>query len=190
MSFSNSVKSISCLAAFIAVGQVVGARAEWMGTCQADFAVGVTMDSFVGHVTTAPFAFAEDGGTTSVDVQIKNMDTGKKGRNEEMWKMFGADKFATIRAVVPSVGVVNLKAATTNELSFQLAISGQTNEVKGVLTNFKEADGKRMFDAAFPVSLKAFGLKAPSMMFGAIKVADVVKVTAHVALESKAAAKL
>jgi hypothetical protein len=185
MRLSTRVKVV-CVLGFFAAGT---AMAAWNGTCQVDFAVAVTMDGFVGHVTTEPFAVAEDGGSTSVDVQIKNMDTGKKGRTEDMFKMFSADKFPAIRAVVSSAGLMTLKPDATNELPFQLAITGQTNEVKGTLINLKETDGRRTFDAVFPVSLKSFGLKAPSMMLGAIKVADVVKVTAHVTFDSKAPAK-
>jgi polyisoprenoid-binding protein YceI len=162
---------------------------EWSGTCQADFAVSVTMDSFVGHVATEPFAIADGSMPAQVDVQITKMDTGKKGRNEEMYKMFGADKNPVIHASATSAAMLSLSANATNELPIQLTIAGQTNEVKATLTNFKEADGKRTFDAAFPVSVKSFGLKAPSMMLGAISVHDVVKITAHVSLDSKATTK-
>jgi hypothetical protein len=184
----NCVKSNLVTVLSVLAFGAASAFAEWNGTCQSVFAVSVTMDSFVGHAPTEPFTVA-DGTATLVDVQVKNLDTGKKGRTEAMLKMFDAEKNPIIHASAPSAAMLALKPNETNELPIQLTISGVTNEEKASLSNFKEVDGKRTFDVSFPVSVKSFGLKAPSMMLGTISVKDIVKVTAHVTLENKSVPK-
>jgi hypothetical protein len=54
--------------------------------------------------------------------------------------------------------------------------------VQAKLSNWKQEDDRHArFDAAFDVSLKEFGLEAPSILF--VSVEDTVHVTVHVALE-------
>lgn len=142
-----------------------------------------TLHDFHGHVTARPFDLLlreTDGKRTwsaEAEVAVADMDTRNKGRDENMRKMFNAKLHPRIQAVVVNAEV----PPTTNPVktTLTLRIREKEQSIPMTVTDWKEdGDGVR-FRAGFEVSLKAFGLKPPSVI-GLIRVADRVNVMANV----------
>lgn len=184
MRYQTLTTLLACVCAAATVEAGWFSKDKWTGECVSDFAVKATMDSFTGKATSDVFVVIEDADELRVDVPVAKMKTGKGKRDKEMLHMFGAEEFPVISGIVAGDAVRELKAseAGTNDLPFTLVIHGQTNTVVAKVTNMVEAEDARSFDASFPVSLKSFGLKAPSMMLGIINVKDEVLVTSRVTL--------
>lgn len=179
-----SISGWSVFCGLVIMGAAAGTRADWQGKVAADFDVSVTMDSFTGHATGETFVVSENAPEAKADLRIDQMFTGDKKRDKAMGKMFKSDQFPLISGTAPTAWMSEwgTNSAATGSFPVRLVISGQTNTVSAWASHIKTSDNQRSFDAAFDVSLKAFGLKAPSMMLGAISVHDVVKVTSHVTL--------
>lgn len=171
------------LAAMVFAAGTLAGSAAWRGTCAAEFDTKATVDSFVGKAVSEPFTVADDAAEVVVNFRIADMRTGKAKRDEEMQHMFHADQWPTLSGAAPAGAVRALAAdaADAQELPLRLTIGETTRDLVAKVTNVRDEGGSRLFDAAFDVSLKAFGLKAPSVM-GLIRVQDIVKVSAHVTL--------
>lgn len=175
---------LRCAVAILALtGSALTAPAAWQGTCTAEFDTKVTVDGFVGKATSQPFTVADDASEVVIMVRIADMQTGKAKRDEDMQHMFRADRYPVLSGAASAAAVRALAAdaATAQQLPLRLTIGDVTQDLTALVTGVKDDAGRRTFDAAFDVSLKASGLKAPSIM-GMIRVHDIVKVTAHVAL--------
>lgn len=179
-----------CAVSFLVFLAASSAQAAWRGECVSDFKVKATMDSFTGHATSETFVVAEDATEVRIDVKIEGMKTGKAKRDKEMVHMFQAEEFPVISGTIAASALRDLKPGETgtNELPFKLVMHGQTNDAVASVTGLVDEGGKRTFNAAFPVSLKTFDLKPPSIL-GIINVNDKVLVTTHVTLTQEAAAQ-
>ena len=150
-------------------------RAAWQGSASATYAVKATVDSFVGKAASEPIAIAEGADEVTVTFAIAKMDTGKKKRDVEMQHMFHADQHPDIVGVARTEALLALTA--DGEVPVRLTINGQTREIPARISKLVREEGKLAFVADLDLSLKAFGLKPPSIM-KIIKVADLVKATA------------
>lgn len=155
------------------------ARAGWEGTCEAAFAVKATMDSFVGKAESEPVAVADGSSEVRVTVPIAGMETGKKKRDAAMRQMFEEDRYPRIEGLASLDDLRRI--AENGELPLTLSMHGQTRELIARVSGVEATENRLVFDAAFDVSLKEFGLKPPSIM-KLIRVGDVVNVTAHLSL--------
>jgi len=158
------------------------------GSVSAAFAVKATVDSFTGKATSLPFEIKSGDDTVAVTFEIAKMETGKKKRDKEMLHMFHADEFPTITGTASTASILALAPSTDAvELPLEVAMHAITKPVTGKVTNVTRTDSDVSFDLEFPLALSEFDLKAPSIMM-MIKVADVVQVTSHVTLTTKAPA--
>lgn len=138
-----------------------------------------TLHEFEGTVATAPFTarFSEtkDGKTlvsATTSLKVRDMNTQNKKRDKNMFKMFDAKNHALIagsveNAVLPKEG--------KSETKLKLKIRNVEKEISATLSDWKREGSKISCRITFPVSLKEFGLKAPSVM-GLIRVGDTVNV--------------
>lgn len=174
------------MVALLSCGIAWSAQAGWQGRAEADFAVKATMDSFVGKGSSEPITLADDAADLEIAFTIVKLKTGKKKRDVEMQHMFHADKHPLVVGRAARAAVQDLKpAAEAVELPVTLDIAGRTQAVTAQVTQVQLADGQLSFQADFDVSLKAFGLKPPSIM-KIINVGDIVKVTTRVSLTADA----
>lgn len=174
------------MVALLSCGIAWSAQAGWQGRAEADFAVKATMDSFVGKGSSEPITLADNAAELEITFSIVKLETGKKKRDVEMQHMFHAEKHPLIAGRAPRAAVLGLQpAAEAVELPVTLVIAGRTQDVTAQVTQVQRADGQLSFQADFDVSLKAFGLKPPSIM-KIINVGDTVKVTTRVSLTADA----
>ena len=171
------------------------ASAKIGGACDVAFLVTSTLHDVPGSARCLPFAavLARDAtGRTvipvvEVDVPVAGMDTRNKSRDEQMREMFRSDRFPRIHAAAQDVDVERLRKemGTDREgkapLDLLLRIGEGERKIRATASNLKESGDRVTFDLEFPVSLREFGLKAPSVL-GIIRVGDKVSVKAAFSL--------
>jgi polyisoprenoid-binding protein YceI len=161
------------------------------GTCDVRFQGTSTLHDFSGKGVCMPFnaSMVRDAAGRSflpsveVEVPVAGMDTGNKSRDGQMREMFQADRFPRIRASVRDVDVGRLREEMGKDpegkapLDLLLRIRDVERKVRATAGNLEETGERVSFALEFPVSLKEFGLKPPSVL-GIIRVGDKVSVKA------------
>jgi polyisoprenoid-binding protein YceI len=122
-----------------------------------------------------------------VEVPVAGMDTRNKSRDGQMREMFRSDRFPRIHAVARDVNVGRLRVEIGKgrdgdaSIDLLLRIRDVERKVRATASNLKESGERVAFDLDFPVSLREFDLKAPSVL-GIIRVGDMVSVKARFTL--------
>lgn len=171
------------LAVFVA--GALTARAEtWKGSCDVAFTVTETFNrTFKGRGASEafPVEIAADGdqlaATWKISVQPAKLTTDKKGRDEEMWRMFRLPEFPSAEGEAKAFNLKDAAAGKATTLPFKLTIIGVSKELQGTVSNVKLEDGKASFDVQFSVDMDSFTLK-PKVLLGMFKVQNEVPVTA------------
>jgi YceI-like domain len=170
-----------------------GLAGEVRGTCDLRFLGTSTLHEFTGTVRCLPFAASlvkGANGTSAVpevlvDVPVEGMETGNRSRDATMRSMFESDRFPRIRGTVRNVDIDAIRQAEGEGkagLDLSLRIRDVERNVRAAVTHLREEGSEVRFDLEFPVSLKEFGLEAPTVLFF-IRVGDRVTVKGNVRLE-------
>jgi hypothetical protein len=182
--------------AFLLVLASSARAGEIKGTCILRFVGISTLHDFAGTIRCQPFSAdlvrTADGGTSipgvEVHVLVEEMDTGNNTRDGQMREMFQSDRFPRIHGTVKAIDVDGIRREIGKEgggkafFDLTLGIRDVERTIHAAATNFREEGSRVDFDVEFPVSLKDFGLKAPSFL-GIFRVRDKVAVTGNVRLE-------
>lgn len=185
------------IALFPWLGQANAAE-RYVGTCNVVFEGDSTLHAFTGditNITVVVFCDTNSAGVailnTRLEIAPKQLTTHHEKRDKNMYAMFKPDSFPKLFAVVTNAPLAAAKltpaetANTAGTLPVQLTFCGISKEASAKTTNPKaHADGWE-FDLATEVSLKAFKLEPPSVMFGAISVDDKVVIKAHVKVQKE-----
>ena len=165
------------------------------GECDIRFHGTSTLHDFTGTARCLPFSVdlgGEAGGGTGiaaadVAVPVDGMDTGNGDRDVRMREMFGSGRFPMIRGSVRNVDVEAFRRLAGMEgtvpFDLDLRIRDVEKTVTVTATHIRTEGEQVRFDFSFPVSLKKYGLKAPSFLFF-VRVGDRVDVTGNVRLKS------
>jgi len=165
------------------------------GTCDVQFLGTSTLHDFSGAVRSRPFTapYSRDAAGKSilpsveVEFPVAEMKTGNDSRDEKMREMFQSDRYPLIRAVARDLDADKVREQMRKEpggktpLEITLVIRGVERKVQATSGNWKEDGDRVAFDVEFPVSLREFDLKAPSVL-GLIRVGDRVVVKGAFAL--------
>ena len=168
------------------------ASATIRGACDVAFLATSTLHDVSGSARCLPFAavLTRDAAgrqvipTVEVDVPVAAMDTGNRTRDGKMREMFRSDRFPRIHAAAHDVDVERLRVEMGRgreghaSIDLLLRIRDVERTVRATASNLKESGERVGFDLEFPVSLREFDLKAPSVL-GIIRVGD--KVSVHAA---------
>jgi hypothetical protein len=169
--------------------------AQYLGTCDIAFLATSTLHDVSGFARCQPFPvrIARDASGREVipvvvaDVPVAAMDTRNGSRDGQMREMFLSDRFPRIRGTIHDVAVERLRVEIgmgregKAPLDLLLGIRGVERKIRADASNLKESGDKVTFDLEFPVSLREFDLKAPSVL-GIIRVGDKVTVKASFTL--------
>jgi hypothetical protein len=163
----------------------------WQGAATIKFEGTSTLHAWSGTVDAQPFLTTVSMGDSSqpsalkarVEVHAADMDTKEPKRDENMRKamrvvdypLVVGDFDASFASLSPDGSMAPQK------LPFQISILGKKQKVEGVVSNWKQKEGKASFDVDFDLSLKACGIQVPSVML-VIRVGDTVKVHVNVTL--------
>lgn len=181
------------LAALVLLFASPGFAGEIRGECDLRFLGTSTLHDFTGTVRCLPFSadLVEDAaGNTGipaveVEIPVEEMDTGNKSRDAQMRKMFESGRFPRIRGTVRNIDVDAIRQALRGgkaEIDIALRIRDVERQVRASVTHLREEGDEVRFGLELPVSLKDFGLKAPTVLFF-IRVGDRVTVKGNVRLE-------
>ncbi|MGE5284861.1 MAG: YceI family protein [Actinomycetota bacterium] len=159
------------------------------GACEASFLVSATFHDVSGSARCLPFeaVLARDAAgrrvipTVEVDVPVAAMATGNKTRDGKMREMFESDRYPQIHAAAHDVDVERLRAEMGKgrdgnaAIDLLLRIHGVERKVRAAASDLKESGERVGFVLEFPVSLREFDLKPPSVL-GILRVGDEVSV--------------
>lgn len=162
-------------------GLAVAGEPAVQGTVTARFAASSTLHGFSG--TAAPVSFVLEPSPTGswgavVELPVSGLTTHNAWRDKNMRVMLDAEAHPTIRATFADVAPDTVRAS--GRLPFRLAIAGVDREMTADVSGWQQTAEKVEFEAAFVVSLAAFGLEAPGALF--MRVDDSVKVATHLTL--------
>jgi polyisoprenoid-binding protein YceI len=165
------------------------ASATIRGACEVAFLATATLHDVSGSARCLPFAavLARDAAgrqvipTVEVEVPVASMDTRNKSRDGQMREMFRSERFPRIHAAARDVDVERLRVEIGKgregnaSIDLLLRIRDVERKVRATASNLKESGERVTFDLDFPVSLREFDLKAPSVL-GIVRVGDKVSV--------------
>jgi polyisoprenoid-binding protein YceI len=176
-------------AVLVGLVPVVSGRAAETLTGVADvvFNIDATMHEFDGTVASEPVTVTLQDGKASwqVDVVATNMTTFNAKRDKEMYEMFHAKEFPHIVGTASGVALDELRNGA--EIPLTLTIRDRTLAHVGIVSNVVRDPEGLSFHVGWPVSLKAYGLKAPKVLFFVVH--DTVRVSADFALVPEASAE-
>ncbi len=168
----------------IAAGITLMHGSAWANTLAAKadikFKGSSTLHDFEGVAATSPFVATfqeqeEDGELTvsaKTFIDVGNMTTNNKKRDKNMFKMFDLEHFARIEGELAETVVSETEKA---EAKLHLKICDEEHDVTAIISEVQRSENQITCNMAFPVSLKAFHLKGPSVL-GMIRVDDTVYV--------------
>jgi polyisoprenoid-binding protein YceI len=166
--------------------------AQWKGAASITFAGTSTLHDWSGTVNAQPFittigmtdADKPESIKAKVEVKTAEMDTQEPKRDENMRKAMRAVDFPLVIGDFDTqFSQLNSGSGTSPQvLPFNLTILGKTQSATGTISNWKQKGDSASFELDFDVSMKAYGIKVPSVML-VIRVGDVVKVHAKVTLK-------
>lgn len=171
---------------------------KYTGVCDVIFEGDSTLHAFTGDITNVAlvvFCDTNSAGAAVLNSQIeiapKQLSTHHEKRDKNMLTMFKPDRFPKLIAVVTNAPLAAAKLTPSEPvgipgtLPLRLTFCGITHNVPAHTTNPKALPDGWEFDLQTDVSLKAFKLEPPSVLFGAISVADKVVIKAHVKVQKQ-----
>ncbi len=187
------------IAAFLLLSLASSASAGSLnGNCDIRILGTSTLHDFSGTVRCQPFPVSIEGNTegrmvipgVEIAVLVEEIDTQNKSRDKQMREMFQSGQFPRIRAALTDLDPDKIRREMRNDPSgkgtveLTLKIRDVERRIQAAMRNLRENPGRVSFDAEFPLSLKEYDLKPPSVFFGAIRVGDKVTVNAAFRLEA------
>ena len=115
--------------------------------------------------------------TVQVTVPAGKLECGNGTMNDHMLKALKAHEHQTIEFRLASYEMAPAGDAMQGQLTGTLSIGGVQQPVTISATATAGPDGTLRVSGAHDVSMKAFGLKPPSLMMGTMKVDERVKVS-------------
>ncbi len=167
------------------------ADAEYTGHCDIRFFGTSTLHDFSGTVTSRPFRVTAAAGKSLYDilekakviVEIKDMDTGNKLMNQNMYDMFEAETYPLITGSIAdtpagkTITARNIAAGDTVPLD--ISFHGQTNTVEAYIEKVRTEDTTTVVTGIFDLFLTDYGIEPPRF-FLVLKVHDTVRVEVDV----------
>lgn len=149
-------------------------------------ATGFNVDLDAGPgLTAAVLAGQKAVKTVTVTVPSAKLDCGNGTMNDHMRVAIKAAENPTIRFDLTDYAIAAKGAdSVSGTLSGTLILGGATRAIEIPVVARSRSDSTLDVTGSYRLSLKNFGLKAPSLFFGRIKVGDVVKVNFDVLVRS------
>ena len=114
--------------------------------------------------------------TLDVKILSKNLDCANNTMNEHMLKALKADKNPAIEFKLASYEMFAAGDKVTGKLNGTLKLGGVEKAITLDAVGNATPDGALHVTGAYPLVMTDYGLKAPSLMMGAMKVNPKVKV--------------
>jgi polyisoprenoid-binding protein YceI len=121
--------------------------------------------------------------SVNVVVPSEKLDCGNGTMNEHMRKAIKAEEAPTIAFHVTSYDMTKEANGVAGKLTGTLSLGGKTKTITVPATGVMES-GALHVTGSYPLAMSDYDLKAPSLMFGRIKVRDQVTVKFDLLLKS------
>jgi len=121
--------------------------------------------------------------SVNVVVPSEKLDCGNGTMNEHMRKAIKAEEAPTIAFRVTSYDMTKEANGVAGKLTGTLSLGGKTKTITVPATGVMES-GALHVTGSYPLAMSDYDLKAPSLMFGRIKVRDHVTVKFDLLLKS------
>ncbi len=112
----------------------------------------------------------------TVKVRPANLDCANKTMNEHMLKALKTDAFPVIEFKMLSYDISKGAATTNGRLTGTLTLGGVQKQITFDAIGTAPASGALRVTGTYPILMSDYGLKAPSLMMGTMKVNPRVKV--------------
>ncbi|HEX2718296.1 MAG TPA: YceI family protein [Gemmatimonadaceae bacterium] len=113
--------------------------------------------------------------SAEVRIAAGRIDCGNGTMNDHMYKALKVEQNPTIELKVASYDMNSAAGTITGKLNGTLTIGGVTKPVVIDAKARKDGVGLRV-TGSYPVNMKEYGLKPPTLMLGTLKVNELVKV--------------
>jgi hypothetical protein len=115
-------------------------------------------------------------GAVELKVPSAQLDCGNGTMNDHMRKALKVSEFATIAFTVKSYELTTSDAGTRVQMQGTLALSGAQKDIVVEADARPAADGALLVAGSYQLNMKDYGIKPPTLMFGALKVGEKVTV--------------
>jgi polyisoprenoid-binding protein YceI len=122
-----------------------------------------------------------------VQIPVNSFTTEKDGLKKKMLETMKADKYPVITFRLDGYDISNAPAGHVVAATGTLAVAGVEQPVQLSLDIAPTPDGIRV-TGTHPISMKSFGIKAPTMFMGMLKTDDKVTITFELQLSLAAKA--
>jgi polyisoprenoid-binding protein YceI len=122
--------------------------------------------------------------TVTLSLAAPKIDCGSGTMNDHMRESLKADKLPTIRFTLSGYDVAKAAAGVEGTVHGSLLLGGTEKPVDVTAVATDAGNGALHIVGSYELALSAFDLKAPSLMFGRIKVGDKVQVKFDLVLKS------
>jgi polyisoprenoid-binding protein YceI len=112
----------------------------------------------------------------TVKVRPANLDCANKTMNEHMLKALKSDAFPVIEFKMLSYDIAKGATTTNGRLTGTLTLGGVQKQISFDAIGTAPASGALRVTGTYPILMSDYGLKAPSLMMGTMKVNPRVKV--------------
>ena len=151
-------------------------------TCQAS-EVKATVDASGANAVARVMTGDKAVQAVNVVVASEKLDCGNGTMNEHMRKAIKTAEAPTIAFRVTSYELAREANGVRGTLTGTLSLGGETKTITVPATGAM-SDGALHVTGAYPLAMSDYSLKAPSLMFGRIKVRDTVTVKFDLLLKS------
>lgn len=162
---------------------------NYKGSSSIHFKGNSNLHGFSGGVQNVPTSVQLLGNVFSARlvISIPKMTTKDKKRDKNMHKMFKTPSYPSIlvEASKVSFSQAKPKGKTPGRLPVTITIQGKKHHTVARVASFVQAGKKANAKISIRLSLKKLGLKAPTALFGTIRVKDHVDVLINTALRSQ-----
>lgn len=114
-----------------------------------------------------------------VNIVVKSLSCGNSQMDRNMYGTLKADENQLIKYTLSGYDLLSGTVSPTSfaaKTSGTLSIAGQEKPIEMEISGERQPDGKAIATGEQTLLLSDFGIKAPSFMFGALKVGNEVKV--------------
>lgn len=114
-----------------------------------------------------------------VNIVVKTLSCGNSQMDRNMYNTLKADENQLIKYTLTGYDLLSGSVSPTSfaaKTNGTLSIAGQTKPIEMKISAERQSDGKAVATGEQVLLLSDFGIKAPSFMFGTLKVGNEVKV--------------
>jgi hypothetical protein len=142
------------------------------------------IESLVPDATAGVLDAKKSVGTVKLTVPVEKMDCKNGTMNEHMRKALKANEFPAIVFTLDSYELSKAENQVRVTMKGELALGGVTKSISIDASAAATDSGALRVSGVYPLNMKEYGLKPPSLMLGTMRVGEIVKVNFDLLLKN------